>query len=176
MKNELIDFFIKTSADLENVIWESKQVLARKRIKDENEVILLNIIYENLKEGDEKLQGFLNQLSNHIDENKLSLLANFITEEKMNILDFFISLKNDKRESYPKLIDLDWKFIALSTPDKFEIGEVTPKILVRLFFNNGAQKLIETDLANLKKLLEELDQNLSSLNSTFTRRIDTFLK
>jgi hypothetical protein len=176
MKNDLIDFFIKNSNELENIIEESKQVLIKKKSKSENAVILLNITYEQLKDGEEKLKEFINQLSNNLEENKVRSLSNFISEEKMNVVDFFITLENEKRESYPKLVDLDWKFVGLVTPNKLEMGEISPKILVRLFFNNGTQNIIETDLANFRKLHEELDQNLSSLNSTFTRKIDTFLK
>ena len=176
MKNEFIEFFNKNSSEIEIIIEDCRQLLVKNRAKDEKSVILLNIINEFLKDGDEKVKEFINQLSKIFEETNLSLLTNFIFEERLNIFDYFASLENEKKENCLKLVDLDWKFIGLTTINKFEVGEIEPKIILRLHFNNGAIKILETDLTNLRKLLDEFDQNLSMLNSTYVRRIDTFLK
>lgn len=176
MKNELIEFITKNSEVIEYILEDAKLVLNKSRSKDDKSVILLNILHEILKDNEEKLKDFLFHISKILDENKLSALTNFIVEEKINIIDYFMTIENEKRESYPKLTDFEWKFVGLTTPDKLETGEIIPKIILRLFFNNGSNKIIETDFSNLRKLLDEFEYNASSLNSTYVRRIDSFLK
>ena len=176
IKNELIEFFNKNSSDIENIIEDCRHLLVKNRAKDEKSVIMLNILYEYIKDGDEKVKDFINQLSKIFEEIYLTQLTNFIYEERLNIIEYFTILENEKKENYLKLVDMDWKFIGLATINKFEVGEIEPKIILRLHFNNGAIKTLETDLTNLRKLLDEFDQNLSMLNSTYVRRIDTFLK
>jgi len=183
MKNEIIDFFQKNKNDLEFIIEDSKNLLSSHKINDARSLTLVSVFYQFLSE--EKIEFFLKEIfkasnSNSSDQERdefcLNILSNFIKEEQYNIIDYVSLNKFLKSEEYPKLINIEWKFVGLSTADKFEVGEMVPKILLKLVFNNGRERIIETDYAGLKKLHEELEENLNSLNSAYARRIQTFAK
>jgi hypothetical protein len=174
MKNEILEFFLKNNQEMENIIEDCRFLTLNKKINDQRSVVLLNILYEFIKE--EKTDNLSESLKEVLDESILILLVNFLKEEKLNIIDFFINMKRENDESYPRLVDFDWKFVGLGSLGKFEIGEITPKILMKLIFNNGNEKIIETDYSNFKKLHEEIEENLSSFNSTYAKRIETFSK
>ncbi len=172
MKNEILEFF--SSINLNNVIENATLILNTNKINEKKSdgFALLRILHEYINLG--KIDGLVNKVSEV--NNDAYLLENFIKEEEGNIIDFFKVIQLEREESYPKLIDFEWKFIGLSDMESFEKSEMTPKILLKLKLNNGVDRLIETDFANLKKLQEEIDENLSSFNSSYSRRIDKFSK
>jgi hypothetical protein len=174
MKNEILEFFNKNKDDFEYIIEDSKLILNSNKVNDQKSFILINIIYEFLKE--EKIEVLFSKTKEILEESIFLALENFIKEEQGIIIDYFTSIKIEKDKNYPKLIDFEWKFVGLSTIENFEKGEVIPKILLKLKFNTGFEKLIETDYSNLKKLQEEIEENLSSFNSTYARRIESFSK
>ena len=91
-------------------------------------------------------------------------------------MNYYKEIDNIQNEKLPRLIDIEWKFIGLASVDKIDVNDLEPKILLNLIFNNGKKKIIETDFANFKKLQEELDLALSSFNSAYSKRINTFSK
>jgi hypothetical protein len=163
MKNEIVDFFVQNSGAINTLLSEVKQILGNG-IKNQNETpyVLLNIL-TILTPSDISA-------SNLPDELKLSL-TNFMTEEVDSIKLFKV---REKGVSYPKLIDLEWKFIGQTRLDN--VSEMIPKVLVRLKFNNGESKIFETDFAGFKKLQEDVEEGLNSYNSVYSKRIESFAK
>ena len=92
------------------------------------------------------------------------------------MINYFKFLNQKKKDSYLRLKNIEWKFIGLSTSEDFEKGVMQPKILVKLFFNDGSEKVLESDFSTMKKLQEEIEECLSGFNSTYTRRIEYFAK
>lgn len=174
MKNEIIEFFQTIQNDFINVINEAKNILTTDKINDKRSFTLLNILYENLQ--DNKLGGLIENLSKILDEAAIQQFSFLIQEEGQNIKKFFDKIKLEKQDEYLKLIDFEWKFIGLATIDQFEKNEIHPKVLLKLIFNNGNSKIIETDFAGLKKFQEEVEEALNSYNSTYARRIEAFAK
>lgn len=174
MKNEIFEFFQKSANDMDYLIETSKTILNKNKTNEQRAYILLNILYEYIK--DEKMNILSSKLKEVLDEISLNNLLLFSKEETDNIIDYFTTVKIERENQIPKLLDFEWKFIGLTTLDKFEIAEYTPKILLRLIFNNGQEKIIETDFSNFKKLHEEIDENLSSMNSVYAKRIVSFSK
>jgi hypothetical protein len=164
MKNEISDFFEKNSNSLETILQESKKLLtdgANKNI-DERAFILLYLL--NIVNSNDILESTLS-------EEIKTFLTSFIKEEAESIKNF---QKIIKSSSFPKLVDLDWKFIGLISIDQG--SELIPKILVKLQFNTGESKVFETDFANFKKLQEDIEEGLNSYNSVYSRRVESFSK
>ena len=174
MKNEISEFFLKIENELEDVVNEARNIITTGRVNDQRAFVFLHIIYENL--GEEKSQFFLEKLHEIISEQKLHHLCHFMINDVDGIKNYFLGVKKEKEEEFVKLVDFEWKFIGLSTIDKFEVNEITPKVLLRLIFNNASERIIETDYAGLKKFQEEIEDALNSFNSTYARRIETFAK
>lgn len=171
MKNEIVEFFQRNAGDVSYLVEDCRSILNTNKSNDQRSYVLLNILSEmkeNITSSDE-LKGIL-------DEETVNNLSLFLKEEGGLLKEYFSWFKQSKNENTPKLVDFDWKFIGLASIDKLDTGEITPKILIRLIFNNGKTQLIESDFANLKKLQEEIEENLSSFNSTYSRRIETFSK
>jgi len=55
-------------------------------------------------------------------------------------------------------------------------SDFSPKILIKLKFNNGKEKLVESDFAGFKKLQEDIEEGLYSYNSIYSKRVDNFAK
>jgi hypothetical protein len=174
MKNEIIEFFQKIESDFSNVISEAKNILTTDKLNDQRAFTLLNILYENIQ--DDKLRGLIENLSKFLEEVTIQQLSLLIQEEGQNIKNFFEKIKSENQDEYLKLVDFEWKFIGLATIDQFEKNEIHPKVLLKLIFNNGQWKIIETDYAGLKKFQEEVEEALNSFNSTYARRIEAFAK
>ena len=104
------------------------------------------------------------------------LLLSFLTEEGENVIKYFNERERKRKSNYKILTKFNWKFIGLSNSDNFPNGVIVPKILVCLEFNDGTQSIFESDFATIKKLQEEIEECLSSFNSTYTRRIENFAK
>jgi hypothetical protein len=174
MKKEINEFFINNNEQLEYIIQDAKIILNANKINDQRSFVLLNIIFNYIKE--EKIEFLVNKLNEIVNESSLYLISSFIKEDQMNIIDYFSNISLEKEESYPKLIDFEWKFVGLSHLNNFEKGEIFPKIFIKLKFNNETEKILETDYSNLKKLQEEIEENLTSFNSTYAKRIEAFSK
>ena len=161
--------------DLENILSSVKEILDNHSIqfKSEDTYILLTILNDCcLKEG--KLDEYLKQLTN--DDNVRNSLITFINEEKDNILSYMREFEEKRKSNYLYLKKFEWKFIGLSSPNDLIQGIIKPKILVKLYFHDGSEKLFETDFCTIKKLQEEIDECLSGFRSTYSRRIDNFAK
>ena len=172
MNNEIINFFNFDQNKLETIIDEAKIILDTKKINDKSAFSLINILFEIIKSS--KKENFIKKIEETLDEEKSNLIKSFLNEEQINILEFFNFMKNQKEVEVVKLVDFEWKFVLNSSITNND--DATPKILVKLIFNNGQTKLLETDYSNFKKLHEEIEENLSAFNSTYAKRIETFSK
>jgi len=167
--------------DIENILSSVKEILDNHSIqfKSEDTYILLTILNDCcLKEG--KLDEYLKSLANDNNAQLIldirNLINNFITEEKDNILNYMNEFEEKRKSNFLFLKKFEWKFIGLSSPNDLIQGIIKPKILVKLFFHDGTEKIFETDFCTIKKLQEEIDECLSGFRSTYSRRIDNFAK
>ena len=171
MENEINEFIKTNKADFFSLIEEARNLIHSNKIVQERVLYFLNILYYILK--GEKSDTLLSELKESLNEEASNCLKDFVSDEKENILNFFSN--KDKLDDLA-LLDFDWKFVCLSDLDSFAKGEINPKILLKLNFNNQTDKIIESDFSNLKKLQEEIEYSLSSFNSTYAKRIQNFSK
>ena len=162
--------------DLENILSSVKEILDNHSIqfKSEDTYILLTILNDCCLKEEGKLDEYLKQLTN--DDNVRNSLITFINEEKDNILSYMREFEGKRKSNYLYLKKFEWKFIGLSSPNDLIQGIIKPKILVKLYFHDGSEKLFETDFCTIKKLQEEIDECLAGFHSTYSRRIDNFEK
>ena len=178
MKNEIIDFFHKNCDDIEFLLDDCKILLNHGKVNDKRTYILCNILAEVIRDsifGDNSSELF-SSLKEKVKPEALAYLSTILKEEKENFIGYYNEIENIRNEKLPRLIDIEWKFIGLTSIDKIGANDLEPKILLNLLFNNGARKIIETDYANFKKLQEELEISLNSLNSAYAKRVNTFSK
>ena len=171
-------FFNENIPNLQILLNNIKPILSNfsEPIKSESSYIMLTILNEFCI-NEQKVDEFLaNAPNEEIASKTKELLANFLADEKDNVINYFKYLNQRKKDSYLRLKNIEWKFIGLSTSEDFEKGVIEPKILVKLFFNNGSEKIFESDFSTMKKLQEEIEECLSGFNSTYTRRIEYFAK
>ena len=71
---------------------------------------------------------------------------------------------------------MEYKFIGLCSANDLERGNINPKLLITLYFNDGSEQLIESSFASFKKLQEEIENCLSAFKSSYSRRIQVFAK
>ena len=160
MKNE-IDLFFSTNEDnLEKLLNESKMILEQNVNNNSTDAfILIHLLSYMNEEEIKKLQ---------IRNESIGVVLTFYQEMNNRIKNYILSI-----DKIPKLIDFEWKFILLNNLSN---EESIPKILLKLIYSNGLETVIETDFANFKKLQEEIEECLSSYNSVYSRRIETFAK
>ena len=91
-------------------------------------------------------------------------------------MNYIQEISRKRKNNYLYLLKMDYKFIGLSTGNDLDKGNITPKILVKLYFNDGSEKLLETNFASFKKLQEEIEECLSGFKSAYLRRIQHFSK
>lgn len=171
-------FFNENIPNLQILLNNIKPILSdfSEPIKNESSYIMLTILNEFCI-NEQKVDEYLSNAPNaEIAAKTKELLANFLVDEKENVINYFKYLNQKKKDSYLRLKNIEWKFIGLSTSEDFEKGVVAPKILVKLFFNDGSEKVFESDFSTMKKLQEEIEECLSGFNSTYTRRIEYFAK
>jgi len=176
MKNEFSEYFQKNKNNIDQYVEDAKNLIANNRVLDNNTYTLCFLLSEILKDGLFESERFTNNLKEILDESTLHNLLNFATDEQEFLFKFEKEIKSYKQEKVSKLVDIEWKFVVTSSLDNFEINELQPRIILKLIFSNGSNKVLETDFANFKKLQEELEEGVSSMNSTYSRRIESFSK
>ena len=85
-------------------------------------------------------------------------------------------LNKRKKNNYKNLTKMEYKFIGLCSANDLERGNINPKLLITLYFNDGSEQLIESSFASFKKLQEEIENCLSTFKSSYSRRIQVFSK
>ena len=172
MNNEIAQFFQANIPHFESLLAEVKKSLLQQKFNDQKAFTLVSILYDYIKE--EQLDSLLSELQTKFDQHNLSsLLKTFVQEEMMNIVDYMSIMKSQRREEALRLVDIEWKFVGISSIEK---NQNVPKIFLKLIFNNGKEEIIESDYANFKKLQEEFEESANSFNNSYFRRVEKFSK
>ena len=179
--NASIDFFKKNLNNIPSLLNELKQALEdiNTPIKSENLFLFLNVLYEICKKDallDEYLKLIATQQNIQLVQDVRNQILSFLSEEKDNIINYMRELNKRKKNNYLNLTKMEYKFIGLCSANDLERGNINPKLLITLYFNDGSEQLIESSFASFKKLQEEIENCLSAFKSSYSRRIQVFSK
>ena len=179
--NSSIDFFKKNLQNIPSLLNELKQALEEINtpIKSENLFLFLNVLYEICKKDsllDEYLKLIATQENIQLVQEDRNQILSFLSEEKDNIINYMRELNKRKKNNYLNLTKMEYKFIGLCSANDLERGNINPKLLITLYFNDGSEQLIESSFASFKKLQEEIENCLSAFKSSYSRRIQVFAK
>ena len=179
--NSSIDFFKKNLSNVPSLINELKQVLEdiNAPIKSENLYLFLNVLYEVCRKEnllDEYLKLVATKENIQTVQDIRTQILTLLSEEKDNIIHYMRELNKRKKNNYLNLTRMEYKFIGLCSSNDLERGNINPKLLITLYFNDGSEKLIESSFASFKKLQEEIENCLSAFKSSYSRRIQVFTK
>ena len=181
--NSSVDFFRNNLKQIPSLLNDVKQAMEDINVplKDENLFLFMNVLYDicrNEKKNllDEYLKAAQTQSNLQLLTEVRNSMITFLSEEKDNVLSYMRELNNRRKNNYLKLTKMEYKFIGLCLSNGLEKGNIQPKILINLYFNDGSHQLIESSFASFKKLQEEIEHCLSSFNSSYSRRIQVFAK
>ena len=181
--NSAVDFFKSNLNKIPALLNEVKQVMEEidTPLKNDNLYIFMNVLYDicrNEKKNllDEYLKAVQTESNVELLTEVRNAIVTFLSEEKDNVIIYMRELNNRRKNNYLKLTKMEYKFIGLCSASGLEKGNIEPKILITLFFNDGSHQLIESSFASFKKLQEEIEHCLSSFNSSYSRRIQVFAK
>ena len=179
--NSSIDFFKKNLNNIPSLLNELKQALEdiNNPIKSENLFLFLNVLYEICRKEqllDEYLKLVATQQNIQLVQEDRNQILSFLSEEKDNIINYMRELNKRKKNNYLNLTKMEYKFIGLCSANDLERGNINPKLLITLYFNDGSEQLIESSFASFKKLQEEIENCLSAFKSSYSRRIQVFSK
>ena len=178
--NSSLEFFKKNLNNIPSLLKELKQALEdfNSPIKSENLYLFINVLYEICRNN--SLDGYLKLVATQeniqlIQDTRTQILT-FLSEEKDNIINYMRELNKRKKNNYLNLTKMEYKFIGLCSANDLERGNISPKLLITLYFNDGSEQLIESSFASFKKLQEEIENCLSAFKSSYSRRIQVFAK
>ena len=179
--NSSVEFFQNHLNEIPTLLNELKQAMEdiNAPIKSETLFLFMNVLYnicrkENLL--DEYLKTIQTESNTEILAEVKNLIITFLSEEKENIIIYMKEFNTRRKGNYLYLTKMEYKFIGLCSANGLDKGNIEPKILITLFFNDGSHQLIESSFASFKKLQEEIEHCLSSFNSSYSRRIQVFAK
>ena len=139
----------------------------------------MNVLYEICRKEnllDEYLKSVQTENNTEILNEVRNLIITFLSEERDNVIHYMRELNNRRKNNYLNLTKMEYKFIGLCSANGLEKGNIEPKILITLYFNDGSHQLIESSFASFKKLQEEIEYCLSAFKSSYSRRIQVFAK
>ena len=179
--NSTLEFLKKNLNNIPSLLNELKQALddLSTPIKSENLFLLINVLYEFCRKEnilDEYLKMIATKENIQLIQDIRSQILTFLSEEKDNIILYMKELNKRKKNNYLNLTKMEYKFIGLCSANDLERGNINPKLLITLYFNDGSEQLIESSLASFKKLQEEIENCLSAFKSSYSRRIQVFSK
>ena len=179
--NSSVEFFTKNLSNIPSLINELKQALEdiNTPIKSENLYLFMNVLYEVCRKEnllDEYLKLVANKENIQLVQDMRSQILTLLSEEKDNIINYMRELNKRKKNNYLNLTKMEYKFIGLCSSNDLERGNISPKLLITLYFNDGSEQLIESSFASFKKLQEEIENCLSAFKSSYSRRIQVFAK
>ena len=171
--NSAVDFFKNNYKKIPTLLNELKQAMedVNTSVKDETLYLFMNVLYDICrKEKANLLDEYLKALQNDVNVEILAeirnLIATFLSEEKDNVIHYMRELNNIRKNNYLNLTKMEYKFIGLCSSNGLEKGNIEPKILITLYFNDGSHQLIESSFASFKKLQEEIEHCLSAFKSS----------
>ena len=179
--NASVEFFQNHLNEIPTLLNELKQAMEdiNAPIKSETLFLFMNVLYnicrkENLL--DEYLKAVQNENNTQLLTEARNLIITFLSEEKDNFVQYMRELNNRRKSNYLNLTKMEYKFIGLCSSAGLEKGNIEPKILITLYFNDGSHQLLESSFASFKKLQEEIEHCLSAFKSSYSRRIQVFAK
>ena len=179
--NSAPDFFKNNLKNIPNLINELKQAMEdiNTPVKSETLFLFMNVLYDICKKEnllDDYLKSIQTENNAEILNEVRNLIIQFLSEEKDNVINYMKDLNKRRKNNYLNLTKMEYKFIGLCSANGLEKGNIEPKILITLYFNDGSHKLLESSFASFKKLQEEIEYCLSSFKSSYSRRIQVFAK
>ena len=179
--NSTLEFLKKNLINIPSLLNELKQALEdlNTPIKSENLFLLINVLYEFCRKEnvlDEYLKLMATKENIQLIQDVRTQILTFLSEEKDNIILYMKELNKRKKNNYLNLTKMEYKFIGLCSANDLERGNINPKLLITLYFNDGSEQLIESSFASFKKLQEEIENCLSAFKSSYSRRIQVFSK
>ena len=179
--NSSVDFFKNHLNEIPSLLNEMKQAMedVNAPVKNETLFLFMNVLYticrkENLL--DEYLKSVQTENNVELLTEVRNYIITFLSEEKDNFVYYWRELNNRRKKNYLNLTKMEYKFIGLCSAAGLEKGNLEPKILITLYFNDGSHQLIEASFASFKKLQEEIEHCLSAFKSSYSRRIQVFAK
>ena len=179
--NSSSDFFRNHLNEIPTLLNEMKQAMEdiNTPVKSETLFLFMNVLYticrkENLL--DEYLKSIQKENNAELLSEVRNLIVTFLSEEKENFVIYWRELNKRRKNNYLNLTKMEYKFIGLCSAAGLEKGNIEPKILITLYFNDGSHQLVEASFASFKKLQEEMEHCLSSFKSSYSRRIQVFAK
>ncbi len=124
------------------------------------------------KEQDELIKYF----KKNYNEDIVNIIQTISIEQNEIFKEVFSNIKIEFENSQIFLKDIEWKFIGLIDINSIDRRDIDPKILLKLIFSDDSIKIVESNYSNFKKLQEEMEENISSFNSVYLRRIIKFSK
>ena len=115
----------------------------------------MNAIYDICKKEnllDEYLKSLESEINPEIMQEVKKYILSFISEEKDNIINYVKEVNIRRKNNYLNLTNMEYKFIGLCSADELEKGNITPKIIINLYLNDGSHQLIESSFASFKNL------------------------
>ena len=179
--NSYVDFLKNNLNNIPSLLKELKQALEdlNTPIKSENLFLLINVLYEFCRKEnilDEYLKLIATKENIQLIQDVRNQILTFLSEEKDNIVLYMREINKRKKNNYLNLTKMEYKFIGLCSANDLERGNISPKLLITLYFNDGSEQLIESSFASFKKLQEEIENCLSAFKSSYSRRIQVFAK
>jgi hypothetical protein len=175
MKNEIVEYFEKNKNNLSYLAEETQNIITNKYTSIESNTFVFMTVLEYLfkeKEQDELIKYF----KKNYNEDIVNIIQTISIEQNEIFKEVFSNIKIEFENSQIFLKDIEWKFIGLIDINSIDRRDIDPKILLKLIFSDDSIKIVESNYSNFKKLQEEMEENISSFNSVYLRRIIKFSK
>ncbi len=175
MKNEIKEYLKNNQDNLYKLYEEVRSIITEKNTPANSDTLVFMNLLEYI--SNERLNDdFIKFISQNNDNELANALKKLLVEERDSFLETLLRIRNGINSSPINLVDIEWKFIELLDINSNDLREMDPKILLKLVFSNDSYKIIETDFSNFRKLQEEIEENVQSFNSVYTKRIINFSK
>ena len=179
--NASTDFFKNNMKQIPTLLNEFKQAMEdiNNPVKNETLFLFMNVLYDICRKEnllDEYLKSVQTENNTELLNEVRNVIISFLSEEKDNVINYMRELNKRKKNNYLNLTKMEYKFIGLCSANGLEKGNIEPKILITLYFNDGSHQLLESSFASFKKLQEEIEHCLSAFKSSYSRRIQVFAK
>lgn len=175
MKNEIKEYLENNKDNLHKLTEEVRNIITDINTSPNAEAFVFMNLLEYLNK-ESLIDDFLSYISENFDNELANSVKKLLVEEKNSFLETLLRIRNGIENSQIFLVDIEWKFVGLLDINANDLRDMEPKILLKLVFSNDTFKIIETNYSNFKKIQEEIEENVQSFNSIYTKRIINFSK
>lgn len=173
MKNEIIEY-LNTNKDNLNKFTEEIRNIVNERHTTANADTLVFMHLLEYVINERLTDQFLKTISENFDSELEDSIKKLIVEERDSFKETLLRSRNGVNNSQIFLVDIEWKFIGLLDTNANDLREMDPKILLKFVFSNDTFRVVETNYSNLRKLQEEMEENVQSFNTIYSKRIINF--